>query len=1145
MKRSNRLMKLAAVLSCVAGAVCSVRAQTAGGGLGDQAAQLLKAWGRDQGLCAIIGLGAPDAVQLATDLGSTGRILVHGIALDDASLASGREAVSARGCDGFVTFERLSLNPLPYRNNLVNFVVVPDLAAATAAGYSEAEAMRVLAPWGKLCVRDQGQWRVSAKELTPGMDEWTHNVHGPDGNRASQDTTITFPVGYRWNGGLPFNIDNSKRQENRYSSTRAMALAGGRCFTFSDSEFENLRGAHFLGEELDQYVTARDAFNGMLLWRKRIGRVFYGGLWYMNMAPLAAAGDRVYTASEQGELLVLDAATGETVRSIATAYAPGEILVDQGVVVVAAWQGGTWLGESKVNVYERIRMHSGVNAGALEAYDAVSGERLWQVPSLATSIRSADGVLFASLREGADLLEESQRRQPPPPKEPAPAPKPAPAPAPAAAPAPAPTPAPAPGPAAAPAPAPAAVAVAAPTAAAAPAAPVPAAAPEPPPPPKRPPQGIVAFDLKSGKQLWQVKAEQISPKSFETDSMRVDTAGLGVVSVVLGQVASEGKSVVLSAKTGECLIPSVGGFPVLIDGALHASGKKYDPATGKAQGPSPYSVGGTVCTPSYIVGDIIIRNRGCAFSVGGKGVTYAGARGACGTASIPAYGAFYTPQNWCTCCPPQISGFICFGPIRGEPTEQEMTQAPVVEKGPAFDVAFDNAAADDPKEWPMVRQGAARGSATAASVPAKLGVKWQRSIPSPKLDSLVATNWRESLNSALTAPTAACGVVTTAVMDANQVVGLDLATGEIKWRFTVGARVDSSPTLYRGLCLFGAHDGYVYALDSRNGQMKWKARLAPNDERMMSYGKVESLWPVVGSVLVADDMVYASAGRTQGSDGGVVVRALSPQTGETAWSMALPSSGNVQSLRRNDLLFRTPDALQLMITRLDPKTGAVLPNPTRAVHEYQDKVGNTTRRITQLKEQLKAKEGDAKLQEQLTKAEEEQKTLGASKPAGDIAPFVGGGSRGREAYMDWNWPRLGTRLFVQMNYGNIGGTLVSWDATAVCNMNGDRRISLYAMSKVANVGEKAPGADWSVSLPPTHQVTALVICQDGVVAAGGVYSVDSATPAKGFVTVLARDTGKTVVEQSFDAPVVYNGIAVLEKKICVALDNSSICLVGD
>ena len=388
MKRRDGLTKRAVVWSCALGLLLTVPAQAADAGLGTEAAQLLKAWGRDQGLCALLGVGAPEAVQLATDLGASGRVLVHGIALDDASLARGRAGVSARGCDGAVTIERLPLQPLPYRNNLVNLLVVPDLAAATAAGYTEAEARRVLAPWGKLCVREQGQWRVSGKDMTPGMDEWTHNVHGPDGNRVSQDTSITFPVGYRWNGGLPFNIDNSKRTENRYASTRAMALADGRCFTFSDSVLENLRGAHFLGEELDQYVTACDAFSGMLLWRKRIGRVYYGGLWYMNIAPFAAVGDRVYTASEQGTLLVLDAATGETVRTVATTYPPGEILVDQGVLVVATWLGGTWLGESKVNVYERIRMHSGVSAGALEAYDAASGQRLWQVPSLATSIRA-------------------------------------------------------------------------------------------------------------------------------------------------------------------------------------------------------------------------------------------------------------------------------------------------------------------------------------------------------------------------------------------------------------------------------------------------------------------------------------------------------------------------------------------------------------------------------------------------------------------------------------------------------------------------------------------------------------------------------------------------------------------------------------
>jgi hypothetical protein len=298
---------------------------------------------------------------------------------------------------------------------------------------------------------------------------------------------------------------------------------------------------------------------------------------------------------------------------------------------------------------------------------------------------------------------------------------------------------------------------------------------------------------------------------------------------------------------------------------------------------------------------------------------------------------------------------------------------------------------------------------------------------------------------------------------------------------------------------------------------------------------------------VSDDLVYASAGRTQGSDGGIVVRALSPQTGVAAWSRVLPPAANVSTLRRNDLLFRTPDALQLMVTRLDPKTGETRPNPTRDVHAYQDKLGDTARRISQLKGQLAAaQDGNPKLQEQLAKLEEEYKTLGANKPAGEIAPFVGGGSRGSEGYLDWNWPRLGSRKVVQMNYGNLGGTLLSWDPTAVCRMSAERQISLYAASQIANVGEKAPGAPaWSVALPPTHQVTALVICPDGVVAAGGVYAADQATPAKGFVTVLSREGGKTRVERLFDAPVVYNGIAVLDKKICVALDNSSICLVGE
>jgi len=239
---------------------------------GSLAGKIVKMYGREHGLCAIIGVGQKDAAQLAAELAASGKILVHGIALDAESLRRAREAISSRGADGFATIEELSLSPLPYRDNLVNLMIVPDLAGASAAGFTKSEALRAVAPLGTLCIRSQGKWTVTKKEIPAGMDEWTHNIHGPDGNRASKDKVVSFPVGYRWHGGLPFNINNRQRQGNRYSATCGMAVVGGRCFTFSDSVIENLKGAYFLGQRLDQYVTARDAFNGLFLALSRLCR---------------------------------------------------------------------------------------------------------------------------------------------------------------------------------------------------------------------------------------------------------------------------------------------------------------------------------------------------------------------------------------------------------------------------------------------------------------------------------------------------------------------------------------------------------------------------------------------------------------------------------------------------------------------------------------------------------------------------------------------------------------------------------------------------------------------------------------------------------------------------------------------------------
>ncbi|MBM4050240.1 MAG: hypothetical protein FJ279_34525, partial [Planctomycetes bacterium] len=367
---------------------------------------LLKASGMAQGLCAVVGCGDAKAPALAAELAASGKWLVHGIALDDAALDRAARAISAAGADGLATVEKLPLRSLPYRDNLINLLVVVN---PEAAGLSPQEALRVVAPDGKLCILKDGKWDVTAKPMPKEMDEWTHEAHGPDGNCVSKDTMVHFPVGFRWHAGLPMNLANPKRTANAWSSIRGVAVAGGRVFTLSDSVLENLGPTYASEHGLDQYVTARDAFNGLLLWRRNIGATYYGGLFYPNRAPFAAVGDSVYVASGKGKLLALTAATGDLDRSFATTYAPGVILVDQGLLAAATWKEGARVGG--LTGVDRRRMTFSVGEGTVEAFDAQKAKRLWKLDKLATSLRSADGILFGRRPARGDAVPAAQARR--------------------------------------------------------------------------------------------------------------------------------------------------------------------------------------------------------------------------------------------------------------------------------------------------------------------------------------------------------------------------------------------------------------------------------------------------------------------------------------------------------------------------------------------------------------------------------------------------------------------------------------------------------------------------------------------------------------------------------------------------------------
>ena len=245
-------------------------------------------------------------------------------------------------------------------------------------------------------------------------------------------------------------------------------------------------------------------------------------------------------------------------------------------------------------------------------------------------------------------------------------------------------------------------------------------------------------------------------------------------------------------------------------------------------------------------------------------------RGACLYGFMPANGLIYAPQHPCACYPEaKLDGFNALAASGAAAARRAAVLQdggpPRWEPGPAGQAAEAAGGAADPEagDWPMYRHDAARSGHASTSVPAGLAEAWEAEI-----------------GGRLTSPVIAGGRLLVASIDRHTVHALDADSGEPLWQFTAGGRVDSPPTVYRDRVLFGSTDGHVYALRAEDGQLIWRFRAAPLDERLMFHEQVESVWPVHGSVLVQDGVLYCVAGRSMFLDGGMRLWRLDPLTGE-------------------------------------------------------------------------------------------------------------------------------------------------------------------------------------------------------------------------------------------------------------------------
>jgi outer membrane protein assembly factor BamB len=372
--------------------------------------------------------------------------------------------------------------------------------------------------------------------------------------------------------------------------------------------------------------------------------------------------------------------------------------------------------------------------------------------------------------------------------------------------------------------------------------------------------GIVALDASSGKTLWKGTLQKTSHHCPE-DMFIIDGE---IWSPNTGRPQQNGTHFkVFDLHTGvitkDFVAENIKGFP------MHPR-----------------------CYPSRATERFIMTNgMGTEFyELGGNYVDVNNTvRGSCIYGIMPANGLLYKPPDTCACYYQSKLEYLCaLAPEAKERTVNEPDAKARLEKGPAYGNVAEAQSIGMDLAWPMYRRDNARSGSTPVAVSHE-----------------VKEAWRVELVGKLTQPVVSSGRLFVSAVDQHAVYALDAKTGNVLWQTTVGGRVDSSPTVYRGTVLFGCTDGWVYCLRVTDGAFVWRCLVAPADRQLVAFQQLESVWPVHGSVLINDDMLYCLAGRNMFLDGGVRMAMLNPRTGEELGARRMdendPATGeNLQTL---------------------------------------------------------------------------------------------------------------------------------------------------------------------------------------------------------------------------------------------------------
>jgi outer membrane protein assembly factor BamB len=786
----------------------------------------------------IVHLGCGDG-QLTVALRASDAFLVHGLDTDPQQVAAARKYLQSVGLTGDVCVDRFDGKHLPFIDHLVNLVVISDRSSV-----DDEELLRVLAPGGAAVNVDPetGNRKPETclrKPWPDDIDEWTHYLHDASNNAVAHDRQIGPPRHLQWQCGPRWS-----RHHDHMASMSAMVSARGRVFYILD---EGSRISPQL--PADWKLVARDAFNGVQLWKRTLGQ-WHNHLWPLKSGPaslprrLVAVGEAVYaTLAIDAPVSALDAASGKKVREYENTAGAEEIVYKDGVLLVlvnrtpmdleadlavdpekgGSRDGRTTFSPTMSRIWAGIRSRRWTHSDrSILAFDAESGRPLWKKAGRVIPLTLAADAKNAYFHDG---------------------------------------------------------------------------------------ERVVAVSLSQGEPQWtsdpvpvwqglhgQGLQSWFAPTLVAIDGRVLFAGGekthmsyMGWGSPDIGQDTMTA----LSAETGKKLWTAdhpYAGYNSPED-LFVIDGRVWTGQTAKGGGDGRYS--GRSLNTGELEKDfpptlstfwfhhrchrakatdkyVLCSRTGIEFVDldSGEWTINHWVRGGCLYGIMPCNGMLYVPPHPCACYPEaKLYGFTALtaaSPSRAVPEAAPADQR--LEKGPAYDSPT-NLKSEirnlNSEDWPTYRQNPARSGASSSTVPAELQQKWKVRLDGP-----------------LTQPIVADGSLFVADPDRHMVHGLDARSGERRWSYVAGGRIDSAPTFDRGCLLFGSADGYVYCVRAADGELVWRFRAAPVDRRMVAFGRVESAWPVHGSVLVQDGVATVVAGRSMYLDDGLRLCRLDAATGQ-------------------------------------------------------------------------------------------------------------------------------------------------------------------------------------------------------------------------------------------------------------------------